>query len=324
MLYDTISIGQLELKNRLVMPPMQTDRSALGHVAKAMVDYYRQRALYSKPGLIITEHSCITEAGRANQMQLSIAEDDCIPELRRITDAIHGAGSRVFAQLKHACSASEPFDDSERVSASAIANPRKKLPGLPRPLTAEEILALEDRFAEAAVRALEAGYDGVEIHSAHNYLLNQFYSPLTNHRSDAYGADSVENRVRFLLETVARVRMAIGPDVPLAVRLGGADYYPGGATEEDAAEACVLLEQAGVDLLDISGGVCGYIRPDHREPGYFGSMTEKIKAVVSVPVLLTGGVQKPEDAERLLNEGKADLIGVGRALFRDAHWAERA
>ncbi len=324
MFYDTIAVGRLELKNRLVMPPMQTDRSALGHVTDDMVEYYRERALYSRPGLIITEHSCITEAGRADSMQLSIAEDDRIAEHRLITDAIHDAGSRVFVQLNHAGSSAEPFVSCERVSASDIPNPRKNLPGAPRPLTVEEILVLEDCFAEAAARALEAGYDGIEIHSAHGYLLHQFYSPLTNRRSDAYGADSIENRIRFLLETVAKVRAVIGTDTPLSVRLGGADYIPGGATEEDAAAACVLLEQAGVDLLDISGGLCGFIRPGHSEPGYFGSMTEKIKAVVSVPVLLTGGVQQEEDAERLLCEGKADLIGVGRALFRDAHWAERA
>ena len=105
-------------------------------------------------------------------------------------------------------------------------------------------------------------------------------------------------------------------------RLGSADYVPGGATEEDAVAACLLLEAAGADLLDLSGGMCSYVRPGHPEAGYFGSMTEKIMAAVRVPVLLTGGVQTMSDAERLLAEDKADLIGVGRALFRDAHWRE--
>ena len=187
-------------------------------------------------------------------------------------------------------------------------------------MTVEEIHCLERDFAQAALRAQAAGYDGVELHCAHGYLLNQFYSPLTNRRTDAYGAASVENRGRFLLETVRAVREAVGPQYPLAVRLGGADYCPGGATEEDAVALCRLLAEAGVDLLDISGGMCGFARPGHTEPGYFGTMTEKIRAAVSVPVILTGGIRRLEDAEALLSQGKADLIGVGRALLLDPDW----
>ena len=144
-------------------------------------------------------------------------------------------------------------------------------------------------------------------------------STVTNKRTDEYGG-ILENRLRFTVETVTAVRQAVGGDVPVAVRLGGADYLPGGSREEDAVQAAILLETAGVDLLDISGGMCFFMRPGHIEPGFFSSMTEKIKAEVSVPVLLTGGIKKVEDAERLLEEGKADLIGVGRALLKDAYW----
>ena len=170
---------------------------------------------------------------------------------------------------------------------------------------------------------MEAGYDGIEIHCAHGYLLNQFYSPMTNKRSDAYGG-SLENRLRFMLETVALVREAIGTTAPIAVRLGGADYLPGGSSEEDAVEAGALLEAAGVDLIDLSGGMCFFSRPGHLEAGYFSTMSEKVKTRVSVPVLLTGGVQTVSDAEKLLLTGKTDLIGVGRALMKDARWRENA
>ena len=322
MIHDPIFIRNLELRNRLVMPPMQTDRSDLGHVTDRMVQYYADRARYSRPGLIISEHCCINEQGRASRNQLSIAAEACVSEHSRVTAAIHEAGSRVFIQLNHAGNAAEPLDGAELVSASDVRSLRKPGTPTPRPLTAEEIEALQQCFADAAERALAAGYDGVEIHSAHGYLLNQFYSPLTNHRDDAYGSENVETRLRFLLETIAAVRSRIGSEVPLAVRLGGSDYMSGGSTEEDAVEACRLLEAAGADLLDLSGGMCGYIRPDLKEAGYFASMTEKIKASVSVPVLLTGGVTKLSEAEALLSAGKADLIGVGRALFRDAHWLE--
>ena len=320
MIDTSIKVGSLELKNRLVMPPMLTNRSDRGRVTPEMAEYYLDRARYSAPGLIITEHSCIAESGRASENQLSIADDGTIEGHRQLTQAIHAGGSRAFVQLNHAGSNGL----SERVSASDISVPAAGSAPGPRPLTVSEIKALQGLFAAAAERGMRAGYDGVEIHCAHSYLLNQFYSPMTNRREDEYGG-SLENRLRFLLETVAAVRAAVGVDTPVAVRLGGADYMPGGSTEEDAARAAVLLEEAGVDLIDLSGGMCFYTRPGHSEAGYFSSMSEKVKKAVSaVPVLLTGGVRRLADAERLLSEGKADLIGVGRPLFMDAHWREKA
>ena len=315
LLQEPILIGKLTVENRLVMPPMQTNKTERGHVTEELVDYYRDRAVRSRPGIIITEHSCISESGRAAEGQLSLAADELIEEHRRLTDAIREGGSKSFVQLNHA--GSNGIGDA--VSASAVSIPVKKLTKRPRALAQEEIRQIEEQFAAAALRAVRAGYDGVEIHCAHAYLLNQFYSPMTNKREDDYGG-SLENRLRITLEVVDRVRQAIGGEIPLAVRLGGADYLPGGSKEEDAREAGKLLEAAGVDLLDLSGGMCFYMRPGHLEAGYFSSMSEKVKASVSVPVLLTGGVHKIADAETLLQNGKADLIGVGRALLKDAAW----
>ena len=324
MLLNAIQIGSLTLKNRLVMPPMATGKTDAGHVTEELISHYRDRARFSDPGLIILEHAFIAPAGRANAGQLSIAGDDCVAGLTKLVQAIHEAGSAVFAQLNHAGSGAEPETPGVNLSASAVASPRKPESGVPREMTRAEILLTEADFVRAALRAVKAGCDGVELHSAHSYLLNQFYSPLTNRRNDEYGPQTVENRLRFHLETVDAVRKAVGPNVPIAVRLGGADYLPGGSSEDDAVEACKMLEAAGVDLIDLSGGMCGYIRRDHSEPGYFSSMSEKIKAAVTVPVLLTGGVKTSADAERLLQEGKTDLIGVGRAIYRDAHWLEHA
>ena len=316
MLLDkTITIGTLTVDNRLVMPPMQTNKTNRGAVTQELLRYYHERAALSHPGIIITEHSCVTEAGRAAEGQISIASDERIEEQRLLTEAIHAGGSKAFVQLNHAGSNGV----AEAVSASAVNIPLKKLSRRPRALTVDEIRAIEEQFAAAAIRAVKAGYDGVEIHCAHGYLLNQFYSPLTNRRTDEYGG-SLENRLRITLETLARVRSAVGGSVPIAVRLGGADYLPGGSTEEDAAEACRLLAEAGADLLDLSGGMCFYMRPGHPEAGYFSSMSEKVKAAVSVPVLLTGGVKTIAEADALLARGKADLIGVGRALLKNAAW----
>ena len=319
LLQKPVQIGTEQIENRLVMPPMQTNKTDRGRVTDELVQYYRDRAVLSRPGIIITEHSCIAESGRAAEGQLSLASDELIEEHRRLTDAIREGGGKAFVQLNHAGS----NGIGEAVSASAVSIPVKKLTRRPRALAAEEIRRIEEQFAAAALRAVRAGYDGVEIHCAHGYLLNQFYSPLTNKRADEYGG-SLENRLRITLETVALVRQTIGDGIPLAVRRGGADYLPGGSREEDAAEAGRLLEAAGVDLLDLSGGMCFFMRPGHLEAGYFSSMSEKVKACVSVPVLLTGGVHKIADAEALLQSGKADLIGVGRALLKDAAWAAEA
>jgi 2,4-dienoyl-CoA reductase-like NADH-dependent reductase (Old Yellow Enzyme family) len=169
----------------------------------------------------------------------------------------------------------------------------------------------------------EAGFDGVEIHGAHGYLLNQFFSPLTNKRTDEYGG-VVFGRIRLHLEVIAAVREAVGEEFPLLLRLGASDYMAGGTRIADSTIAAVEFERVGVDILDVTGGLTGYIRPGHDEPGYFAELSEAIKGVVSIPVMLTGGVTEPQHAEKLLAEGKADLIGVGRAILRDSEWAQRA
>ena len=179
-------------------------------------------------------------------------------------------------------------------------------------------------FAAAARRAKAAGYDGVELHSAHGYLLNQFFSPLTNRRTDCYAGGTLEGRTRLHCEVLRAVRAAVGAEYPVAVRLGACDYMAGGSTEADTAEVAALLEAAGADLFDISGGLCGYRNPQSRAPGYFGAAAEAVRQRVSPPVLLTGGVTAAEEAEALLGRGCADLIGVGRALLKDAGWARSA
>ena len=209
------------------------------------------------------------------------------------------------------------------VSASPVVLPVSPMMGdglVPEELTQDGIRQIVREFAQAACRARAAGFDGAEIHSAHAYLLNQFYSPLTNHRTDAYGG-TLENRVRFHLEVIQAVREAVGQDFILSLRLGGCDYMEGGSTISDAVQASKLFEEAGIDVISLSGGMCRYTRKDHKEPGYFSDMSSAVKKAVSIPVLLTGGVKTAEDAERLLEEGSADLIGVGRSLLKNPNWA---
>jgi 2,4-dienoyl-CoA reductase-like NADH-dependent reductase (Old Yellow Enzyme family) len=322
-LFDSITINNLTIANRLVMPPMATAKADdNGGVTDEACEYYCERAKYSKIGLIIIEHSYIQKQGQARLGQMSMATDEVIPGFQKLTECIHSEGVRAFAQINHAGSASKSnMTGYPPIGPSAIFHPRQQ-EELPMEMTIQQIHEVTEHFAEAALRAKKAGFDGVEIHSAHGYLLNQFYSPLANHRNDAYGAQSVANRTRFHCEVIRAVRAVVGEDYPVAIRLGGCDYEDGGSTVDDCVEACKIFEECGVDLIDITGGMNGYIRPEHTEPGYFLDMSTLVRQAVKIPVILTGGVTALSQAETLLEEGCADMIGVGRAIFKDAHWAD--
>ena len=307
------------LKTKIVMPPMATETSDGGKVTEELCEFYRLRAENPLVGLIITEHMYIEERGKATKGQMSAADDRVVDGLKKLTNTVHetNPGLKVVAQINHAGGrTTSEVTGCEKVSASAY----EYNGSICREMTVEEIHEVAGRFADAARRVKEGGYDGVEIHSAHGYLLCQFYSPITNQRGDEYGPQSVENRLRFHKLVLEKVRAAVGEDFPVFVRLGGCDYMEGGSTEEDAAEAAKLLEIYGADLIDVSGGMCSYRRPDHTEPGYFGSMSKKIKEAVSIPVIVTGGVETMGQADCLIQDGAADLVGVGRALLKDPSW----
>ena len=316
--------GKLALKNRLVMPPMATSKANPdGSVSLGLLEYYDEKSRGGALGLVITEHCCVTQQGKNRAGQPSVAEDGMVEGLAHLAAAFHRNGVKAVVQINHSGAASDPVATGlEVVSASAV-----QIPGrtgeTPRELTAAEIGVIVGEFAAAARRVKAAGFDGVEIHAAHGYLLNQFFSPLTNARTDAYGGD-VNGRIRMHLEVIAAVRGAVGERFPVLLRLGACDYMEGGSRIEDSVVAAAEFERAGVDILDVTGGLRGYIRPGHSEPGYFAELSRAIRAVVSIPVILTGGVTEVEDAERLLEEGAADLVGVGRAMLKDSEWAQKA
>lgn len=314
---------KLKFKNRLVMPPMATSKSKQdGRVSKDILDYYDEKSQGGYISLIIIEHSFITMQGKASERQLSVADDSIVKDLKVLANIIHKNCSKAVMQINHAGSAASKYvTGHEAVGPSAIANPRKG--NVPKELSKSEIKIIIGEFVDAAIRTKEAGFDGVEIHSAHGYLLNQFFSPLTNIRADEYGGD-LQGRIKIHLEIIKAIRDAVGNDFPILLRLGASDYMEGGSTIEDSKIAALEFESAGVDVLDISGGFCGYIVPGNTSQGYFSPLTEDIRKVVSIPVILTGGITEVNAAEKLLAEGKADLIGVARAIYKDSKWAKKA
>ena len=313
---EQLRINRLALRNRIVMPPMATAKAVNGAPGEDLAeDYYGARARGT--GLVIVEHEYIMPQGMAHRNQLSMADDALIPAYRKLTDAVHKQGAKVFAQLNHA-GAKAANTGMPIVGPSAVAY---KDGAVPTELSSNQIQEIIAAFAAAAERVRKAGFDGVEIHAAHGYLLNQFYSPLMNHRKDEYSAFSVENRTRLHCEVIRAVRDAVGEDYAVAIRFGACDYMDGGSRIEDIPDAIKTFESAGADMIDVSGGLMGFMRPGHTEPGYFKELGLAAKSVASVPILLTGGVTSAEEMEAMLQDGAADLIGVGRAMLNDPDWS---
>ncbi|WP_315111779.1 NADH:flavin oxidoreductase [Clostridium intestinale] len=320
-LFNSIQIGSLNLNSRLVMPPMATGKAPDGNVTEDILKYYDDKSQGGYIGLIVIEHSYISPEGKAHKNQLSVSEGVDIDKLKALADIIHKNGSKAVMQINHAgIQTSEEVTGFPSVGPSSVANSKGVVA---KELSVDEIKGIVKAFGEAASRVKAAGFDGVEIHGAHGYLLHQFFTPLTNKRTDSYGGD-VKNRIRIHLEVIEAVRKAVGENFPILLRLGASDYTEGGVTIEDSLVAGVEFEKAGINILDVSGGVRGFVVPGANEEGYFWPLTEALKEALSIPVVLTGGIVTPEAAEKLLEEEKADLIGVGRSIYKDSEWSKKA
>ena len=322
---DRMYIKNMELKNRLVLPPMETVLcESNGEVSEDLLKYYDEITKGGYIGLVIVEHTYISPEGKVKNGQLSVADDSKIEGLKKLAKTIQANGSKVVLQLSHAGSnCLESSEGAEAVGPSPIINPRSRDKLIPRELSVAEIKELVKKFGEAARRAKTAGFDGVEIHSAHGYLLNQFLSPLTNKRDDEYGRDLL-GRIKFHLEVIETVKKEVGRNYAIFLRIGASDYMEGGTTIEEGIIASRKFVNAGVDVIDVTGGLCGYMGPQFTGQGYFSELSEKIKKEIFIPVILTGGITDPAVAETLLRQKKADLIGVGRAIVKDYDWARKA
>lgn len=311
---DSIKVKGMFFKNRLVMPPMQGDHATVeGGVTSKLIEFYEKRA--EGLGLIIVEHSYVNLHGQLSKRQLGLYDDHLVPGLKELVKRIQPFNTRIVLQLNHAGGKAPSRLGIESVSASPMESARE--------LSVDEVRMLSYTFGRAAERAMEAGFDGVEIHGAHGFLLNQFYSPLTNHRTDEYGG-SLENRVRLPLEVVREVKKKVGTRL-LLYRMGSVDLDFMGTQIEDSQYFGKALENAGVDILDVSGGVCGGAPStlDVQE-GFFVPQAEAIRAHVDIPVIGVGGVKTPQFADDVIRDGRVDFIAVGRAQRQDADWAIKA
>lgn len=314
---------KLSLHNRLILPPLASEKAGThGEATPETIEHYNKISHGGYLSMVIVEHCYVALQGKASKRQLSVADDDMTEGLSEIVKTLHKNSSKAVAQISHAGSvAKHRITGMDNVSPSGIAPPNGEAG---RALDGEEIQEIIELFAKAAKRIKSAGFDGIEIHSAHGYLLNQFYSPLYNKRTDEYGGD-VFGRMKIHREIIAAVRKEVGEDFPVLVRLGACDYQDGGNTAADAIQAVQILEEAGVDMLDISGGMNGSVlKSREKEQGFYSDITQILKQHCALPMILTGGITDIHAADELIRTGKADFIGVGRAMLRNPKWAEEA
>jgi 2,4-dienoyl-CoA reductase-like NADH-dependent reductase (Old Yellow Enzyme family)/thioredoxin reductase len=319
-LLSPIEIGNLTLKNRMVMPAMGTGyANEAGTATDRLIDYFAARAK-GGAGLLIVEATAVHPLGLIFKGECGIFHDRHIPGFKRLTSKVHEYGSRIAMQLAHGGRQTKStLIGAQPLGPSAIPAPAL-CTEIPRAMTVDEIQAVVRSFGDAARRAKEAGFDAVEIHGAHGYLVNQFLASNANQRTDRYGGN-LKNRAVFALEVVSGIRKSVGPDFPIFFRLSGADYLRGGVTLEEAVATAPWLVEAGTDAVHVSAGVYGSYPPTipliGSEQGCFVSLARAIKDVVTVPVIAAGRIKSPSLAEKILTDGSADMVTMGRALMAD-------
>ncbi|MCR4395998.1 MAG: NADH:flavin oxidoreductase [Candidatus Saccharicenans sp.] len=322
-LFEPVNIGRLRLINRFVRSAthdyLADDQQ--GYVGPAQLELYRKLA-EGEIGLIITGHAYVHPSGKASPRQIAVDDDRKIPGLARLAEAVHqtGSGSRVFLQIAHAGRQTRPaLCRQQPVAPSAVYDPVSRV--LPRELTVEEIHQVIYWFVKAAQRARQAGFDGVQLHAGHGYLLSSFISPHTNRRTDDWGGNW-ENRSRIIREIISGIGQSCGPDFPVIIKMNATDHLPDGLTLEEAMKIALSLEQAGLQAIEISGGMneagLGSVWPGLRaeeQEGYFVPLAASIKKVLKIPVMGLGGIRTYRVAEKLVSSGQVDLISMSRPFI---------
>ena len=330
-LFTPGKIGTLEVKNRIIKAPQSTGMSNVdGSVSERLIRHYRELAR-GGAGLIIVEYAYVDKiASKSAHCQLGICDNEHIPGLAWLADTIKDNGAKAGIQIEH-CGrqkflGTQPIKSSSRIPWPALLE-RCGRDAIPEELTIDEILDIVEAFGDAAKRAVDAGFDLIEIHGAHGYLLTNFFSPHTNKRNDCYGG-SLENRMRIYIQVVRNIREKIGNDFPLTIRLSGTDYEPDGFPIEDTIQLAKALEREGIDAIHVSGGdhhtMIHQVSPMAIPVCHNVWAAEAIKKEVKIPVIASGSITLPRYAEDIIASGKADFVALGRPLWADPYWPQKA
>ncbi len=329
-LFEPAQLGKLRLRNRIIMLPLAGYFCGVNSdVTDRSIAYFVERA--KGVGLIIVGITGVTPVDEPiTQKYLSLGEDRLLQGHYHLTETVHIHGAKIGIQLGHvgAQMSMADFGGKQPLSPSGVqqfaANGRPF--GLPRPITRSEIYQMIEYFVAAAVRAKKAGYDMVEIHGAHGYLLSAFLSLATNKRTDEFGG-TLENRARILVEIIKGIHQEAGDDFPVGVRMNADDFVPGGITTEESPAIARILQEAGTDVISVSCGVyASHDKMDdtmNLDEGWKLPLWKVIKQAVVTPTIAGGGNRTPEFCERLIAEGHADFVGLGRPLYADPYWPQK-
>lgn len=325
-LFQPGRVGRMEVRNRIIGSPMERNYCiADGRVTQRYIDFLAARAK-GGVGMMYTEATYVDARGRGRELQMGLHDDDLIPALARLAKAVHRHEGRVGPELVYGGRVVNPeVSGLESRAPSAVPFPAGATP--PRPLSRDEIGYIVSCFADAARRAAEAGCDFVGIHGAHGYLVSQFMSPYCNQRDDEYGG-SLEGRMRFALEVVRAVREQIGADLPIVFRISGDEFQAGGLTLTDVCAIAPRLQDAGVDLIDVSAGMYEtawmITQPMELHQGVLAPLAREVRKHVTVPVSVSGRITDPSVAEELIASGTSDFVTLGRALHADPEFPNKA
>lgn len=327
-LFEPAFMGSLEVRNRIVMAPMGTRlASEIGGVTQRQIDYYEERAKGGVGTIIVEVTSVDYPLGSATLKNLSIDDNTYIAGHNELVEAIHAHGAKAVCQIWHVGRNARPENRRGLQPVAPSAIPTKFYNVMPRELTTSEVEDTVKKFIQAAIRVKAAGYDGVELHGAQGYLIGSFMSPESNYRKDRYGGDLI-GRMTFPLEIVQGIRKEMGRDYPLLFRFAADEFVDGGMNLEESKKVAKILEEAGVDALDVSAGtydsVTVGVDPMSYPQGWKIYLAESIKKVVKIPVISVGPIRTPEFAEQIIREGKVDFVSLGRGLLADPYWPQKA
>ena len=316
-LFQPFKIGKMEIRNRF-MRSATWDGSAdsSGAVTDQSVALYRELAR-GEIGLIVTGHAFVSSLGQAGPGQYGIHNDDMIPGLRRLTQTVHQRGGKIAVQIANSGINSNYLAD-KGTTVLAVSN-SPEAPRAHREMAGEEIEAVISQFAAAARRAVAAGFDAVQLHGAHGYLMSQFLSPITNQRQDRWGG-SPENRRRFHIEVVKRVRKELGKNIPLLIKFGVLADEEGGSPLQDGLEAARQMAAAGLDAVEVSAGIGTFNqapKSGEAENAYFRDRAAATKRAVVIPVACVAGIRSLEMAQSIIDSGDADLVSMSRPFIRE-------
>jgi len=318
-LFDPIHIRGLELPNRIMVSPMcQYQADTTGEVNMWHTVHYGSLVL-SGAALVCVEASAVESRGRISNRDVGIYDDKHIPALAEIVKFAHANGVKMAIQLGHAGRKADLQEEIVAPSALAFSERYKT----PTALSESALQTIVEAFGQAAERAQQAGFDAIELHGAHGYLLHQFLSPVSNQRTDKYGG-SVENRLRLPLQVVRRVREVMPAEMPLFIRVSGSEYSAAGYTMDEMIYFCSAFKQAGVDLIDVSSGGNLPVAPPNIYPGYQVPFAAAIRTGADVPVASVGILDNPILADAVIQEGRADVVAIARGFLRNKNWGHDA